>query len=877
MIKPSTQVRLYLITILAFAVFADRNETAHHASPALPGKTNIEKTADSAQWKPTAGPGRMTVYTFLHSGPYLFTGTDDAGVFRSTNNGDSWAPANTGLTEDTITAFAASGTTIFAGTTSGVFRSTNNGDSWTPANTGLTSRDIDVMAVSGTTIFVGASGGVFRSSNNGDSWTSVSTGISGGGVDAMAVSGTTIFAGTFGGGVFRSTNNGDSWTPVNTGLTDLRAFALVVSGTNTFVGTGGGGVFLSTNNGDSWAPVNNGLTNLFAGPFAVIGTDVFVGTDNGVFRTTNNGESWSPVSTGLLSRVIWGIAAIGTTLFVGTYDGAFRSIDNGDSWTEVNAGLTRLAVYSFAAIGNNVFAGTNEVGRTSSGQVLLGGVYVTNNNGESWRATNNGLTSPFVRALAVSGTTIFAGTSDKGVFRSVNNGENWTPVNTGLASQEIDALVISGTTLFAKAGFNVYRSTDNGENWTRADTGLTGAVVTLGASNNAVFAGTNPQGSGIFRTTDNGQSWRKVYSPSPPSPDAGIVSITATGTRVLAATFGGGVILSTDNGENWKAINTGLTSPRVLSVAINGGTFYAGTQGGGVFLSTNQGASWAPVNNGLTNLNIASLAVIGTKLFAGTGRSGAGAGGNGAFVSDNLTNIVASVSAASFSAAELATESITAAFGSGLATNIANATTIPLPVELGGTIVQVTDSAGVTRSSPLFSVGPSQVNYQIPEGTAAGPAGLTVTNLSGRSSFGTALIANLAPGLFSANANGMGAALGVVLRVKADGTRSYEPVARFDPALNRVVTLPIDLGPDSDQVFLIFFGTGFRFRSGLSGVAVTLGGTDAQVLYAGAQGQLVGLDQINTRAPRSLAGRGEVDMELRVDAKTANKVVVNFK
>src|SRR5262245_38141360 len=83
-----------------------------------------------------------------------------------------------------------------------------------------------------------------------------------------------------------------------------------------------------------------------------------------------------------------------------------------------------------------------------------------------------------------------------------------------------------------------------------------------------------------------------------------------------------------------------------------------------------------------------------------------------------LPAAVASVSAASFSGAELASESIVAAFGAGLATTTQVAASLPLPTTLAGTTVKVSDSAGATRDAPLFFVAPTQVNYLIPAGTA---------------------------------------------------------------------------------------------------------------------------------------------------------------
>lgn len=238
---------------------------------------------------------------------------------------------------------------------------------------------------------------------------------------------------------------------------------------------------------------------------------------------------------------------------------------------------------------------------------------------------------------------------------------------------------------------------------------------------------------------------------------------------------------------------------------------------------------------------------------------------------------VTTVSAASFTGQQLAPESIVALFGTKLATATQSATTAQLPTELAGTAARVKDSAGVERNAPLFFVSPTQVNALIPAGTAAGAATLNVYNGADLVATGSLLITAVAPSVFSANASGAGVAAAVVFRLKADGSQSVEPVAEWNAAQNRYVATPIDVSAEQEQVYLILFGTGFRYHSGLANVSANVGGMDALLSFAGAQGSLVGLDQANLRLPRNLAGRGVINVELRVDGKLANVVQAHIK
>ncbi|HMZ20891.1 MAG TPA: CARDB domain-containing protein [Blastocatellia bacterium] len=238
---------------------------------------------------------------------------------------------------------------------------------------------------------------------------------------------------------------------------------------------------------------------------------------------------------------------------------------------------------------------------------------------------------------------------------------------------------------------------------------------------------------------------------------------------------------------------------------------------------------------------------------------------------------VANVSAADYSGPVLAVESIVAAFGTELAIATDEARGLPLPNVLAGTTVRVKDSQGDERIAPLFFVSPAQVNYQIPAGTAEGIATVTIINADGLISLGLIQVAASKPGLFSADAGGSGLAAGYVVRTKLDGLQSFEPISRFDVVSNQFALLPIDLGSESEQVTLAMFGVGIRNRKSLAEVKVFIGDLECLAEYAGAQGTFVGLDQINVRLPRVLAGQGEVNVRVSVEGYLANTVKIHVR
>jgi uncharacterized protein (TIGR03437 family) len=236
------------------------------------------------------------------------------------------------------------------------------------------------------------------------------------------------------------------------------------------------------------------------------------------------------------------------------------------------------------------------------------------------------------------------------------------------------------------------------------------------------------------------------------------------------------------------------------------------------------------------------------------------------------------VSAASFQGPTVAAGSIASAFGRALSLGTSAVNTVPLPESIGGVRVTVTDRSQRDIATQMLFISPGQVNFIVPLSLLPGPATVKVFGPSNElRASGLVQIERVAPSLFTAASDGRGTAAAVAVRVREDGSQQVQDLVSCDNPGGPCVSIGIDMGSESDKVILLLFGTGIRWRSELDAVKVTVGGEAAQVLYADRQPEFAGLDQVNVLLPRSLAGRGEVEVRLEVDGKVANVVTVNIR
>ncbi len=215
-------------------------------------------------------------------------------------------------------------------------------------------------------------------------------------------------------------------------------------------------------------------------------------------------------------------------------------------------------------------------------------------------------------------------------------------------------------------------------------------------------------------------------------------------------------------------------------------------------------------------------------------------------------------------------DSIASLYGVNLATTTASATSQPLPTILGGTSLIVTDSTGAQLAAPLLYVSPTQINFVIPDGTAAGAATFTVNNGS-TTSTATAPVASVAPTLFSVDGSGTGIAAATAIQTQAANPQLQSPLPVYQCVDSGCSSVPVPLSA-SAPVYLSLYGTGIRNRSSLSKVSVTVNGVNQQVVYAGPAPGFTGLDQVNVLLAPALSGAGVATVSLTVDGQTTDPV-----
>jgi uncharacterized protein (TIGR03437 family) len=211
----------------------------------------------------------------------VYAGTQNEGVFKSTDYGETWASVGSGLSGAItfLTLDPAKSGRLFASTATAFYLSEDGGKSWTNV-LNMPAWTITIDPKTPATVYATArTQGVFRSSDGGHTWQSINSGLTNltmGRSAPVIVDPTnrqTLYVGSEGGGVFKSLDGGDHWFAVNSGLGELSVLGLAMDPRNPAVlyACGPNGVYKTLTGGEVQSAsivvsaVLNGASNL-SGP-----------------------------------------------------------------------------------------------------------------------------------------------------------------------------------------------------------------------------------------------------------------------------------------------------------------------------------------------------------------------------------------------------------------------------------------------------------------------------------------------------------------------------------------------------------------------------------------------------------------------------------
>jgi photosystem II stability/assembly factor-like uncharacterized protein len=608
--------------------------------------------AQQSIWHQAHGPyGGQISSLAVDSKGDIFAGTIWNGIYRSTDDGNSWQESNMGIgpgdkwiasfavdrddhiyaaTHDGAIYFSSDGVTwtrksslgsnypttealhinsegdIFAVTQSGFYRSGDGGDSWTGFSrdqSGNALYGYDVAIDGNDNIFISAGNGVFRSTDNGEHWMFLTTGINGNYIRTLADDKNGIlYAGSENMGIFRSSDSGASWIRINNGLMDTSITCLAVDSSGHIIaGTMSNGIFISSNGGENWTGTQGKIPYYPGCLIADSKGHIFIGTDGGgVYFTSDDGMNWIDINFGLQSsEVPLLFMSITGDIFACSRNGVCRSQDNGLNWTQFNNELSGIGATTLLFPNDSVIlAGTG------------GGIYRSINNGQTWKLDENEMAQQNISSLALDHKgTLFAGTSGtlytgNGVFRSTDNGVSWQEVNNGIEHKSINIIAVDlSDYIFAASNWgNVYRSMNGGDTWADVSQDLYGDFIHIDEicirDNGTIYLNNS---SALFRSTNHGDNWERIgigYS----YPSILTFALDQHNSGVYASIWQNQILRSFGDTNSWNPVGELPQGAWIYSLLFaKNGNLLAGSSHNGVYIAN---------SSDLSAVKLASLPLI---------------------------------------------------------------------------------------------------------------------------------------------------------------------------------------------------------------------------------------------------------------------------
>ncbi|SEM22904.1 Por secretion system C-terminal sorting domain-containing protein [Aquimarina amphilecti] len=574
-----------------------------------------------------------------------YVGTPAGGLWKSVNAGNAWVPLTDNLPQIGVSGIAidySNSDVIYISTgdddgndtlSAGVFKSTDGGQTWNPtglapSNTPLSMNEIYIHPTNSSILWVATNTGIFKSIDAGVTWNVT---LPGNIKDIkLKPSDPNVIYAVTPSEFYKSTNGGDSFnmitngTPVGSGRMVIEVtpanneyvYILSVNADESFQG-----VYRSENSGDSFLEKNSSTDviesqqafyDLALGVSQTDADEVFVGCLN-VWKSDDGGTSFSklnewsfPQGASYTHADIHMIRSFGGTVFVCSDGGIYSSTNGGNVFTDHTAGIQASQFYKVAVSQNDP-------------NKMVGGLQ--DNGGHAY---NNG-NGNWLNYYGADGmdTAIDPTNDDKyygfiqnggGLYLSSNAGSSGSgsvPQPAGSNGNWITPLAINATGELFAGYDNLYRLNAAENGWVQlADLGSSASQMEIASSDNAIMY--ISVSSTLKKTTDSGNNVVDVFNFG--SRIRGI-AIHNTDPNIVWVTTASAVHKSIDGGNTFNNISSNLPINDnyffINDIVHHSGQsqdpIYIGTSIG-VYRSVNDG-SWTPFLNNLPTTIVNDLEI----------------------------------------------------------------------------------------------------------------------------------------------------------------------------------------------------------------------------------------------------------------------------
>jgi photosystem II stability/assembly factor-like uncharacterized protein len=595
-------------------------------------------------WRQVGPPGGdvQSLAAVPGSARTLFLGTSDGHIFGSRDSGEHWELlGRIGANRDdvimSIVVDARSADTLYATSWTlgshggGVYESTDAGHNWKVI--GLDGHAVRALAAAPSNpdiLIAGAIDGVYRSTDSGKNWARISPENHSDlrNFDSIAIDPRdpdTIYAGTYH-LPWKTVDGGKNWTPIHQGMVDdSDVMSITVdqdSGSHIFA-SACSGIYHSSDGGANWTkfkgiPKDSRRTvHILQDPKRP--RTVYAATTEGLWKTTDDGTAWrlvTPATWSILSMVI--DPGNSDRLILGTERlGVQVSNNGGQTYRASNQGFSHRRIVDAAA--DPQHPERTLVVLTSSFEPLL----ETADAGRTWTPLAAGLTSGPPRHVFASPDGWLAAPGPGGLLRYDRTKATWMPVNqiiekNGTQASRRAVPAKTAATRSTKAPASSTTSTT-----VKLSIPFRARVNDVAFSRDAWYAAAE---EGLFVSRDRGMNWSAApFTPAEPHAASAVPSVSP----VRAVRIGNAnsyvwaltqrqLEISGDGGRSWIAHSLPVESRGAVHFQTADENTVVLASDHGVFTSHNAGESWQQAN--LSELSMDEMTSVNSAIVVSSAR-----------------------------------------------------------------------------------------------------------------------------------------------------------------------------------------------------------------------------------------------------------------